>query len=110
VIRAQRLTGRKRFSAVRAAGASARGTWVKVRAIRSQDELSRAGIAVRGSKAAVLRNRARRRLRAALGPVLQRHPGLDVFVAASATDVTGAPFHTLESDLDAALSAAAARL
>jgi ribonuclease P protein component len=109
VIRAERLTGRSRFEALRLEGARARGDVVRVRVLQRDSPLSCGAIAVRGSKSAVLRNRARRRLRAALDPVLQRHPGCDVLVAATVADAVSADFRALCADVEATISAAAAR-
>src|SRR5207302_178747 len=109
VTRAQRLTGRKRFHALRSGGVSARGAWVKVTAIHNGGAASRAGIAIRGSTSAVLRNRGRRRLRAALEPVLLQHRALDVVVTVSATDAATVAFTSLSDDLETAVTAAQGR-
>ena len=58
-----------------------------------------------GAAGAVSRNRARRRLRAAIAPVLMEHPGLDVVVSLSGR-ATEMPFLGLRSALAAALTSA----
>jgi ribonuclease P protein component len=51
----------------------------------------------------VSRNRARRRLRAAIAPVLPEHPGLDVVVSLPGR-ATEMPFESLRVSLSAALT------
>jgi ribonuclease P protein component len=105
VTRAQRLSTRTRFHAVRSSGIDARGATVRIRALHNGDHCSRAGIAVYGSRSAVVRNRARRRIRAALSPELARHPGLDVVVSAAAARAATVPFLELATDLGATMEA-----
>lgn len=104
MIRAQRLSGRRRFDAVRSSGVDARGQVVRIRVLRKEGP-SQAGIAVRGSKSAVLRNRARRRIRAVLCAELGSHPGVDVVVSAGAREAATAPFSVLRDDIRATLGA-----
>lgn len=80
--RRQRLRGRARIAAVRTRGAEGRNSGVRVRALANGEPLSRAGFAVTGRTTAVRRNRVRRRLRAAVTGILERHPGVDVLVYA----------------------------
>ena len=56
-----------------------------------------------GANGAVSRNRARRRLRAAIAPVLMEHPGLDVVVSLPG-HATEMPFLSLRTALAAALT------
>ena len=62
--------------------------------------------AVPGATGAVSRNRARRRLRAAIAPVLVDHPGLDMVVSLPGR-ASEMPFLTLRAGLATALAAAA---
>jgi ribonuclease P protein component len=103
----QRLAGRRRLEAVRSGGSAGRGRLVLVRALRNGGDVSRAGIAVRATRSAVERNRARRRIRAALRDVLCSHQGIDLLVAADAARAARAPFWQLREDLAAAVQAAA---
>ncbi len=68
--------------------------------------MSRVAFAVPGATGSVSRNRARRRLRAAIAPILVEHPGLDVVVSLPGR-ATEMPFLTLRSALSMALTAAA---
>jgi ribonuclease P protein component len=67
--------------------------------------MSRAAFAVPGADGAVRRNRARRRLRAAIAPVLAAHPGLDMVVSlpGSASEM---PFAGLRASLTSAITSA----
>jgi len=58
----------------------------------------------------VLRNRARRRLRAALGAVLAENPPLDLVVSAAASDVATARFAELMADVERAVGAVVGKL
>ena len=80
--RGQRLRGRVTFAAVRAAGHEARAGRIRVRAVHT-GRASRAGFAIVGAAGAVRRNRLRRQLRAAAGPLLGARPGYDVVVSVS---------------------------
>src|SRR6202035_5572873 len=73
-----RLPGRRRIAAVQESGNEARSSAVRVRALPGESAVSRVAFAVPGASGAVSRNRARRRLRAAITPVLLDHPGLDM--------------------------------
>jgi ribonuclease P protein component len=67
--------------------------------------VSRVAFAVPGATGAVSRNRARRRLRAAIAPVLLDHPGLDMVVSLPAR-AAEMPFLSLRAALDAAVASA----
>ena len=69
----------------------------------------RAGIAVVGLRHAVDRNRARRRIRAALRAPMASCGGLDLVVTAGMASLT-APFSGMESDLTHAMRQLAERL
>jgi ribonuclease P protein component len=103
--RRHRLSGRRRIAAVRETGSDGRSGVVRLRAARSQDEASRVAFAVPGASGAVGRNRARRRLRAAIAPLLLEWPRLDLVVSlpGSATEM---PFADLRAALAAALGSA----
>ncbi len=60
---------------------------------------------MRGSRSAVERNRARRRVREALQPVLALHAGLDVIVSGSAPAVAAVEFAVLRADVETTLAA-----
>jgi ribonuclease P protein component len=100
-----RLPGRRRIAAVRESGSDARSGAVRVRALPGESAVSRVAFAVPGATGAVSRNRARRRLRAAIAPILVEHPGLDMVVSLPGR-ATEMPFLTLQSALSTALSAA----
>jgi ribonuclease P protein component len=61
--------------------------------------------AIPGASGAVSRNRARRRLRAAVAPTLLDHPGLDLVVSLPGR-AAEMPFLSLRTALDAALASA----
>ena len=65
-----RLPGRRRIAAVRESGSEARSGAVRVRALPGESAVTRVAFAVPGATGAVSRNRARRRLRAAIVPIL----------------------------------------
>jgi ribonuclease P protein component len=101
-----RLSGRRRIAAVRESGGETRSGAVRIRAITGQAAVSRVAFAVPGATGAVSRNRARRRLRAAIAPILFEHPGLDMVVSLPGR-ATEMPFLTLRAALSAALTSAA---
>lgn len=103
--RRHRLPGRRRIAAVRESGSEARSGPVRVRAIRGETEVSRVAFAVPAAGGSVCRNRARRRLRAAIAPLLVDRPALDVLVSlpGSAAEM---PFPKLSAALATALDAA----
>ncbi|MFZ0180213.1 MAG: ribonuclease P protein component [Candidatus Dormiibacterota bacterium] len=103
--RRHRLPGRRRIAAVRETGSEARSGGVRVRALPGESAASRVAFAVPGATGAVSRNRARRRLRAAIAPVLIVHPGLDVVVSLPGR-ATEMPFLNLRTALAAALASA----
>jgi ribonuclease P protein component len=103
--RRHRLSGRRRIAAVREHGAEARSGVLRIRAVSGASAMSRAAFAVPGADGAVRRNRARRRLRAAIAPVLAAHPGLDMVVSlpGSASEM---PFAGLRAALTSAIASA----
>jgi ribonuclease P protein component len=101
--RVQRLTGRRCFDALRSGGVAGRGEIVRVRALTTSRAAPRAAVAVRGARTAVQRNRARRRLRAAVDAVLADRAGVDVLVVAAARAGAVTPFARLRDDLATAL-------
>jgi ribonuclease P protein component len=103
--RRHRLPGRRRIAAVRQTGSEARSGAVRVRVLEGETTASRAAFAVPGAAGAVGRNRARRRLRAAMAPVLEDHPGLDVVVSLPGR-AAEMPFLALRSALVSALDSA----
>ncbi|HEX4862582.1 MAG TPA: ribonuclease P protein component [Acidimicrobiales bacterium] len=103
--RRHRLPGRRRIAAVRETGSEARSGAVRVHALRGDSAVSRVAFAVPGATGAVSRNRARRRLRAAIAPVLIEHPGFDVVVSLPGR-ATEMPFLSLRTALAAALTSA----
>ena len=106
--RGLRLRGRARFAAVRSAGAEARQGGIRVRAVASGRARSRAGFAIPGARTAVERNRLRRRLRAAIVPLLAQHPGYDIVVS-TAVAAPERPFAELGRSLAGALNRAIAK-
>jgi len=74
-----------------------------VRALSGKAAVSRVAFAVPGARSAVTRNRARRRLRAAIAPVLVEHPGLDMVVSLPGR-AAEMPFESLRGSLAAALT------
>lgn len=103
--RRHRLPGRRRIAAVRQNGSEARSGAIRIRALQGEATVSRVAFAVPGADGAVGRNRARRRLRAAIAPVLAEHPGLDLVVSLPGR-VSEMPFPALRSALASALTAA----
>jgi ribonuclease P protein component len=99
-----RLPGRRRIAAVRETGSEARAGVIRVRALPGAAAVSRVAFAVPGATGAVSRNRARRRLRAAIAPVLVEHPGLDMVVSLPGR-ATEMPFLQLRAGLTSALAA-----
>jgi ribonuclease P protein component len=104
--RRHRLPGRRRIAAVSQTGNEARSGAVRIRALRGDSAVSRVAFALPGANGAVGRNRARRRLRAAIAPVLEQHPGIDVVVSLPGR-ASETPFLVLRAALDAAMAAAA---
>ncbi|MFZ0129763.1 MAG: ribonuclease P protein component [Candidatus Dormiibacterota bacterium] len=101
-----RLAGRRRIAAVREFGSDARSGAVRIRALPGESHVSRVAFAVPGASGAVSRNRARRRLRAAITPILVEHAGLDMVVSLHGR-ATEMPFLSLRSALSTAMTAAA---
>jgi ribonuclease P protein component len=90
---------------VRETGSEARSAVIPVRAAGGEDAVSRVAFSIPGASGAVRRNRARRRLRAAIAPLLLQYPRLDLVVSlpGSATEI---PFPELRAALASALGAA----
>jgi ribonuclease P protein component len=103
--RRHRLSGRRRIAAVRESGSEARSGVVRLRAAGGEVDVSRVAFSIPGAGGAVQRNRARRRLRAAITPLLLQYPRLDLVVSlpGSATEI---PFPELHNALASALGAA----
>jgi ribonuclease P protein component len=91
---------------VRETGIEARFGVIRVRALEGATAFSRVAFAVPGATGAVSRNRARRRLRAAIAPVLLEHPGLDMVVSLPGR-ATEMPFLSLREGLATAMATAA---
>ena len=105
----QRLRGRSRFAAVRAAGVEGRNSGLRVSLLPNGEHFSRAAIAVVRAPGAVQRNRARRRLRAAAGSLLAARPGYDVVVHGRG-DRTEGTYAALVAALGSAVDQAAAKV
>lgn len=106
VKRRHRLRGRGRFAAIRSAGVESRSGAVRARALPSDRESCRVGLAVPGARTAVERNRTRRLLRAAVDPLVGALPSVDVVVTAPArAAIAGLP--ALSADVARAVRAAA---
>jgi ribonuclease P protein component len=105
---AGRLRGGAALRAVFSAGSAAHGATIVVRALRRCDDASARVTVVAGCKVggAVRRNRAKRRLRAALAEAALPH-GTDFVVVARAA-VLKVPFPRLVEEVAAVTSAAAA--
>jgi ribonuclease P protein component len=103
--RRHRLSGRRRIAAVRETGSEGRSGVIRVRAVAGDHAVPRVAFSVPGARGAVCRNRARRRLRAAIAPLLLECPRLDLVVSlpGSATEI---PFTELQSALASALGSA----
>jgi len=91
---------------VRETGSEVRSGALRLRAIAGEDAVSRVAFAVPGAGGAVRRNRARRRLRAAIAPLLPQWPRLD-FVVSLPGSAAEIPFPELQAALASALGAAA---
>ena len=90
---------------MRETGSEARSGAVRVRVLQGDPAVSRAAFSVPGATGSVGRNRARRRLRAAIAPVLMEHPGLDMVVSLPGR-ATEMPFLSLRAGLATALASA----
>jgi ribonuclease P protein component len=101
--------GVARVAAVRETGSEARSGVVRVRAVRGEDAASRVAFAVPGAGGAVRRNRARRRLRAAIAPLLLDCPRLDLVVSLPGS-ATETPFADLRAALATALGSVQTRI
>jgi ribonuclease P protein component len=82
---------------------------IRLRAIEGSEAVSRVAFAVPGAGGAIRRNRAKRRLRAAIAPLLLEWPRLDLVVSlpGSASEM---PFAELRGALATALGTAARRV
>lgn len=107
--RRHRLSGRRRIAVVREAGSEVRSGVIRLRAIEGHEAASRVAFAVPGAGGAIRRNRAKRRLRAAIAPLLPEWPRLDLVVSlpGSASEM---PFTDLRAALATALGSAARRV
>lgn len=106
--RRNRLRGRGRFAAVRRSEAAARKGPIGARALCNGLTPARAGFAVAQARTAVQRNRARRRLRAALLPMLDDLRGADIVMSAPAA-IDLMPFAQLQQDVTEAARRAVER-
>jgi ribonuclease P protein component len=101
-----RLSGRRQFAAVRAARLSASSGALRVHLAPNRLGQARVGFVIpKAVGGAVVRNRVRRRLRAAVEPLRERLVGLDVVVTAGAA-VAGQRFAELSADLAACVDRA----
>ncbi|HZS14160.1 MAG TPA: ribonuclease P protein component [Candidatus Dormibacteraeota bacterium] len=108
--RRERLSGRRRFAAVRAGRASAGTAALRVHVAANGLPHARLGFAVpKSAGGAVERNTIRRRLRAALEPHRPELAGLDVVVSASAA-VLAMRFADLATELWRCIGAARSRM
>ena len=98
------LSGSHNFQRVLAARLQKRSGAIKVAVASNRAGFPRVGFAIRGVNSAVLRNRVRRRLRAALRSTVA--PPHDVVVMADAR-VASVAFATLQQDMKSAIGAAA---
>jgi ribonuclease P protein component len=100
VIARHRLRGRRRFAAVRTGGLRASVNGVRVQLAGNGLDVARVGFALVGLRSAVRRNLLRRRLRAAVGPLLPRLGGHDLVLVAGAQalDVPFAALRTAVAD------------
>jgi ribonuclease P protein component len=103
----RRLSGRARFAAVRSWRATCTSGGVTVHGAPNGSDQTRFGLATPGVRGAVVRNRVRRRLRAALAAPVERVSGLDLVVRAGAGAAT-CSFSVLAADAERAVSGAAA--
>lgn len=94
VIARHRLRGRRRFAAVRSEGLRASSAGVRAQLSGNGLEVARVGFALVGLRSAVRRNLLRRRLRAAVVPLLPRLRGHDLVLVAR-TDALDLPFSAL---------------
>ncbi|MBI4090151.1 MAG: ribonuclease P protein component [Candidatus Kerfeldbacteria bacterium] len=104
--RANRLRRATSFSRVYQSGRSVGGRLLVVRGLRTRPgHPARAGIVVstKVSKLATVRNRLRRRLRAAIRSKLRAFPGVDLVVIAKPPS-RGQPFAALDAELNSLLS------
>ena len=108
--RRERLSGRRRFAAVRAERMSAGTAALRVHLAGNALPNARFGFAIpRALGGAVVRNTLRRRLRAALEPRRPELVGLDVVVSAYPPAV-GLPFAELQIELGQCIDAARRRM
>jgi ribonuclease P protein component len=94
VISRHRLRGRRRFAAVRSLGLRASSAGVRAQLAGNGLDVGRVGFALVGLRSAVRRNLLRRRLRAAVGPLLPRLRGHDLVLVAG-TDALDLRFAAL---------------
>lgn len=107
--RRHRLSGRRQFAAVRAGRISASGGGLRVGLAANRHGHVRAGFVIpKAVGGAVVRNRVRRRLRAALEPHRERLAGFDVVISVAPAAVA-ADFARLSADLDRCVTLALAQ-
>jgi ribonuclease P protein component len=78
------LRGKKAFASVMNAPFAGSAGPIRVKVVPNHSHQLRTGLSVRGAKGAVVRNRLRRQLRAALRPHFLQMSGYDVVVIANA--------------------------
>ena len=96
-----RLVGRRRFAAVRTQGLRASAPGVRAQLARNDVAAARVGFALVGLRSAVERNLLRRRLRAAVRPLLDRLAGHDLVLVAG-VEALGLPFAGLSDAVQSA--------
>ena len=103
MISRHRLRGRRRFAAVRAGGLRASAAGVRAQLAANDLGVARVGFALVGLRSSVRRNLLRRRLRAAIRPLLGRLAGRDVVIVAGA-DAAGLSFAELGTAVETSVS------
>jgi ribonuclease P protein component len=94
VISRHRLRGRRRFAAVRTEGLRAASAGVRAQVTGNGLRVARVGFAIVGLRSAVRRNLLRRRLRAAVSPLLAQMAGHDLVLVAG-SEALELPFAAL---------------
>lgn len=109
VIARHRLRGRRRFAAVRTQGLRASSNGVRAQVAGNGSDVARVGFALVGVRSAVRRNLLRRRLRAAVAPLLVELAGHDLVLVAG-HEALELPFAALRAGVADATSRALDRL
>jgi ribonuclease P protein component len=109
VIARHRLRGRRRFAAVRTEGLRASSNGVRVQVATNGSDVARVGFALVGVRSAVRRNLLRRRLRAAVAPLLVELAGHDLVLVAG-REALELPFAALRAGVADATGRALDRL